>query len=57
MEADPKPRIYSSPVIMWVSKIVKGKVIGKVNPNSRIGQDWEKMMHLKILEERNKKGA
>jgi hypothetical protein len=52
---DPKPRTDSSPVVMWVSKIIKEKVIGKVNPNSRIGQDWERMRNLSILEERKSK--
>ena len=51
---DPKPRIDSSPVVMWVSKIIDKNIIGKVNPDSRIGQNWQRLQNLKILEEKDK---
>jgi|TARA_E500000178_G_C17025187_1_gene757639 hypothetical protein len=55
MEETPKPRTYFSPVVMWASRIIKGKVIGKVNRNSRIAKNWERVQNLKILDERKLK--
>jgi hypothetical protein len=52
---DPKPRIESSPVVMWKSIIKGSKVFGKINPDCQIAHKWDRQRNLEILNQRQSK--